>query len=119
MGQLYVTSSLGGYFALPTLSKEVRHQAQPMSRFRQFTDIVDKDYAGAKKGETFNWDIVSNVATAGGTLVETSTIPRTNFVITQGTGTITEYGKLIAALFSLFVDKFCPKVFGFNVACFA
>src|SRR5574343_1779520 len=106
MGQLYVTSSLGGYFALPSLSKEIRHQAQPLCRFRQFVDMVDKDLSGAKKGETFNWDIVSNVAASGGTLVETSTIPRTNFTITQGTGTITEYGRLIAALFSSFVNDF-------------
>lgn len=34
--------------------------------------------------------------TQGGTLIETSTIPETNFVTNQGTGTITEYGNAIA-----------------------
>jgi N4-gp56 family major capsid protein len=35
------------------------------------------------------------VATQGGTLVETSTIPKTNFTITQGTLTIREYGNSV------------------------
>jgi hypothetical protein len=108
-GQAYSVSTLGGYGSVPQLTTEVRHQSQPLVRFRQFTDIIE-GYGGAKKGDTFNWDIISTLASTGGTLVETATIPRTNFVITQGTGAITEYGNavnLIAALFSSFMYKFC------------
>jgi N4-gp56 family major capsid protein len=93
-GQVYSVSSLGGYGAVPQLTAEVRDQAQPLIRFRQFDDLID-GYGGSRKGDTFNWDIIANVATAGGTLVETSTIPRTNFTINQGTGSITEYGNAI------------------------
>lgn len=108
-GQAYSVDSIGGYGSVPQLTTEVRHQSQPLIRFRQFTDIIE-GYGGSKKGDTFNWDIISTLQSTGGTLVETSTIPRTNFVITQGTGEITEYGKLLAALFSSFMEKFCPKV---------
>lgn len=41
------------------------------------------------------YDKIKNVATAGGTLVETTTIPETNYTIVQGTLTITEYGNAI------------------------
>ena len=36
------------------------------------------------------------MATAGGTLVETNTFSKTNFTVTQGTLTLTEYGNAIA-----------------------
>jgi len=38
---------------------------------------------------------ISNISTSGGTLVETDTIPKRQFTITQGTLTITEYGNSI------------------------
>lgn len=41
------------------------------------------------------WNVYSDVATQGTTLVETSTMPETNFTITQGTLTITEYGNSV------------------------
>lgn len=87
-GQLWVTNSLGGFFFSLNLSKELRTALQPMERFRQFCDV--KNAAGKNKGETFTWDVVSNVATAGGTLVETNTVPETQFTITQATLTINE-----------------------------
>jgi len=93
-GQVYSVSTLGGYCSVPILSKEVRDQAQPLLRFRQYTEIQE-GYGGAKRGDTFNWDIIGNVAAAGGTLTETSTIPRTNIAIYQGTGSITEWGNAI------------------------
>lgn len=91
--QLWVTDSLGGYTNLPQLSAKLRHAAQPLVRFRQFCDV--KEAYGKGRDENFNFDKVGNVATAGGTLVETATIPRTNIVIYQGTGTLTEYGNAL------------------------
>ncbi len=41
------------------------------------------------------WDVMSNVATQGSTLVETNTMPESNFTITQGTLTITEAGNSV------------------------
>lgn len=50
---------------------------------------------GKGRGETWLFDKRQNVATQGGTLIETNTIPETQFVINQGTGTITEYGNSV------------------------
>jgi len=92
-GQLFAVNSLGGFFYSLNLSDELREALQPMSRFRQFTDL--KDAIGKSKGQTYTWDVVQDVAAAGGTLVETATMPETNFTILQGTLTITEYGNSV------------------------
>lgn len=92
-GQVWAVNSLGGFFYAQNLSQELREALQPMERFRQFCDV--KNAAGKNKGETFTWDVVSNVATAGGTLVETNTIPETQFTITQATLTINEAGNAV------------------------
>jgi N4-gp56 family major capsid protein len=92
-GQLWAVNSLGGFFYSLNLSDELRTALQPESRFRQFCDA--KDAGGKNKGQTFTWDVIKDLATAGGTLVETSTMPETNFTIAQGTLTITEYGNSV------------------------
>jgi N4-gp56 family major capsid protein len=92
-GQLWSVNSLGGFFYSLNLSDELRDALQPESRFRQFCDMGDA--VGKGKGQTWTWDVVQDVATAGGTLVETATMPETNFTITQGTLTITEYGNSV------------------------
>jgi len=92
-GQLWAVNSLGGFFYSLNLSDELRTALQPEARFRQFCDA--KDAGGKNKGQSFTWDIVQDVATTGGTLVETNTMPETNFTITQGTLTITEYGNSV------------------------
>ena len=92
-GQIWAVNSLGGFFYTQNLSKELREALQPMERFRQFCDV--KNAAGKNKGETFTWDVVSDVGTAGTTLVETNTIPETQFTITQATLTITEAGNSV------------------------
>ena len=94
-GQLWAVNTLGGYFYSLNLSDQLREALQPMVKFRQFCDVKDASMQGKKKGETFTWDIVSNVATQGNTLTETNTMPETNFTITQGTLTITEYGNSV------------------------
>ena len=92
-GQLWAVNSLGGFFYSLNLSDELRDALQPEARFRQFCDA--QDAGGKNKGQTFTWDVVQDVATAGGTLVETNTMPETNFTIIQGTLTITEYGNSV------------------------
>jgi N4-gp56 family major capsid protein len=92
-GQLWMTNSLGGFLANPTLSKQIRHAAQPMMKFRQFVDA--EPAAGKNRDNTFLFDKISNISTAGGTLVETNTIPKNNYTITQGSLVITEYGNSI------------------------
>ena len=94
-GQLWSVSSLGGYFSSYKLSSNLRKQLQPMTKFRQFCDAKDNTKDGKKRGDTWTWDVVMNVATAGGTLVETNTMPETNFTIVQATGTVYEYGNSV------------------------
>ncbi len=90
MSQLFATDSLGGYLNNDELSLKMRYLAQTTQRFRQFTDL--EDAAGVGKGDKVFYNKISNISTSGGTLVETSTIPKNNFTITQGTLTMTEYG---------------------------
>ncbi len=69
---------------------------------------------GLGKGDTFHWNVFSDVATAGTTLTETTTMPETNFTISQGTLSITELGnsvrKLAASIFSSFVNALSTVV---------
>jgi len=92
-GQIWATNSLGGYMYADNLSEKMRETVQPMVKFRQFCDV--KDAAGKHKGQAFHWDVYKDVQTQGGTLVETNTMPESNFTIVQGTLTITEYGNAV------------------------
>jgi N4-gp56 family major capsid protein len=94
-GQVWATSSLGGYLYSDNLSKVLRYSVQPLVKFRQFADVKDAALQEKKKGEAFHWDIFSDVATSGTTLTETTTMPETNFTITQGTMTIAEAGNSV------------------------
>jgi N4-gp56 family major capsid protein len=94
-GQLWVTNSLGGYMYSDKLSKVLRMAVQPLVKFRQFCDVKDAAAQGKGKGELFTWNVYKDVATQGTTLVETSTMPETNYTITQGTLTMTEYGNSV------------------------
>jgi len=91
-GQLWVTNSLGGFFYSLNLSDELRTVVQPMTKFRQFASVKDASQQGKSKGNTYTWDTVLDVATAGTNLVETTTMPETEFTIVQGTLTIDEAG---------------------------
>lgn len=92
-GQVYSVGSLGGVMSQPYLSAKLRAVAQPLFRFRQFVDA--KEAIGKNRGDTFLFDKMQNVATQGGVLIETNTIPETQFVTNQGTCVITEYGNSI------------------------
>lgn len=94
-GQVWNTSNLGGYMYSLNLSKVLRASIQPLVKYRQFCDIQDASQQGLHKGDTFHWNVYSDVATAGSSLLESSAMPETNFVISQGTLTITEYGNSV------------------------
>lgn len=92
-GQQYVTNSLGGYLSQPYLTSRMRVVAQPMFKLRQFVDV--KENIGKNRGDTWLFDRRGNVQTQGTTLVETSTIPQTQFSMAQGTGVIQEWGNSV------------------------
>lgn len=91
--QLFATNSLGGFLTNNVLTKEVRYKAQTMQKFRQFVDF--EPASGTNRGNKVFFDKISNIATAGGTLIETNTIPKSNYTITQGSLTLLEYGNSI------------------------
>ena len=95
MGQLWKTASLGGYAYSDNLSKELRTAVQPGLRFRQFTDVKDPEHNKRHAGAVFHWNVYSDVGTQGSTIEEEDVMPETNFTITQGTMTITEYGNSV------------------------
>ena len=89
--QIWGTSTLGGYLSNNVLSKQIRYAAQPLMKFRQF--VTAESAIGKNRGDRVFFNKISNISTAGGTLTETSTIPKRNYTILQGTLTINEYGK--------------------------
>jgi N4-gp56 family major capsid protein len=91
--QIWATSSLGGYLSNNVLSKQIRHAAQPMMKFRQF--VTPEAAIGKNRGEKVFFNKISNISTAGGTLTETSTIPKRNYTIVQSTLTVNEYGNAV------------------------
>jgi N4-gp56 family major capsid protein len=94
-GQVWAVNSLGGFMYSRQLSNVLRMAVQPLVKFRQFCDVRDASQQGRKKGDIFTWDVFSDVATAGGVLVETNTMPESNYTIIQGTLTITEAGNAV------------------------
>lgn len=94
-GQLWATNSLGGFMYSLELSDILRTAVQPLCKFRQFCDAKDFTDKGLHKGQTFTWNVYNDIATQGTTLTETSTVPLSNFTITQGTGTVTELANAI------------------------
>lgn len=92
-GQLWSVSNLGGYMYSDQLSETLRTSLQPLTRFRNFCDVEDAKDKGT--GENFNWNVYSDVQTAGGSLTEESPMPETNFTIDQETLTVTEYGNSV------------------------
>ncbi len=91
--QLWGVNSLGGYLSNDAFSKKIRHASQPLMKFRQFVDAEAAMRRGA--GDTVLFDKISNISTAGGTLTETSTIPKNNYTIVQGSLTLNEYGNSV------------------------
>jgi N4-gp56 family major capsid protein len=68
---------------------------QPLVKFRQFCDVKDATQQGKSKGDLYHWNVYNDVSTQGTSLTETNTMPETQFTITQGTLTITEYGNSV------------------------
>ena len=94
-GQLWSTNNLGGYMSSEKLSRVLRFALQPLVKFRQFADIKDAAGQGKNKGDSYQWNVYSDVATQGTTLAETDAMPETNFTIAQRSLTITEMGNSV------------------------
>ena len=83
------------YLANNDLSKSIRHAAQPLQKFRQFTTLEDGRLK--KKGEYKLISRIANVSTAGSStgITETARTPESKVVYTQASVQIIEYGNSI------------------------
>ncbi len=91
-GQVWAVAADGGYMYADQLSDYLRMTLLPTVKFRQFCDADDFTDKGLHAGQAFNWNIYSTVSDVGTSLNENLPIPSGKFTITQGSGTITEYG---------------------------
>ncbi len=94
-GQVWETSAAGGYMYSGELSQVLRNALQPMTRFVQHCDADDFTDKGLHAGEAFQWNIYSDVSAQGGRLTENVRMPETSFTITQGSGTVYEFGNSV------------------------
>lgn len=94
-GQMWAVAADGGYLYSDELSDYLRMQVQPLTKFRQFCDAEDGTQKGVGAGETFTWDIISNVARQGRRLQENQPMPETSFTVSQGSLTVTEWGQSV------------------------
>lgn len=92
-GQNWAVSGDGGYLANTKLSKKMRETAQPMMKWAQF--VRPEPAYGKQQGDTLEFDRVSNVATQGSTILETSSMPETKVTITKGSVVVAEYGNSV------------------------
>lgn len=94
-GQVWETAAAGGYMYSGELSDVLRNALQPMTRFLQHCDADDFTDKGLHAGDAFQWNVYSDVATQGGKIDENERMPETGFTITQGSGTIFEFGNSV------------------------
>lgn len=92
-GQQWQVNAGGGFLANPRLSRQVRHAASLIMKFRQF--IRPEPGFGKGKGDTILVDRVTQVAKKGGRLTEDQRIPETNVTISQQSVLVREYGNAI------------------------
>lgn len=103
----WTLTSFGSYLSNTDFSEKVRYAAQPKMLFRRFVD--QEAETGMKRGgEVSLFDKLRNVATAGGSLTETTTIPKTNFQIVQDSLTVYEWG-----------EQHCPVIDDMELLCAA
>ena len=77
------------------LSDTLRNALQPSTRFVQHCDADDFTDKGLHVGKSYQWDVYSDVGTQGGRLEERQRMPETGFTITQGNGTVYEFGNSV------------------------
>ena len=91
--QQWALSADGGFLANVPLSKKLRHSAQPLMKFRQFVRTAEG--FGKNRGDTLDFDKISNVQTQGGQLSESAKMPETKYQIVKDSLVVTEYGNSV------------------------
>jgi hypothetical protein len=94
-GQLWTTPSEGGYMYSDELSDTIRIQVQPLTKFRQLCDVEDGHDKGLHAGQSFSWNVYSNINRQGRRLSEVSPIPQAGFTISQKSLVVFEAGNSV------------------------
>jgi N4-gp56 family major capsid protein len=94
-GQTWTVPAEGGYMYSDELSNVLRQQVQPLTKFRQLCDAQDGTQKGLNRGQTFSWNVYSNVGTQGRRLSENQAMPETGFTVAQRSLTVTEAGNSV------------------------
>jgi N4-gp56 family major capsid protein len=94
-GQVWATATEGGYLYSDELSKVLRQQVQPLTKFRQLCDAQDGTQKGLNRGDKFNWNVFSNIGSQGRRLSETTSMPESGFTLLQHQLTVTEAGNSV------------------------
>jgi N4-gp56 family major capsid protein len=103
-GQLWGTNTLGGFMYADELSDVMRTEVRAAAKFRPLCDAQDFSDKGLNNGQLVTWNVYSKLQQSGTTLTEGTAIPQSNFLVKQGTATITEWG--IAVPFTSLVDLY-------------
>lgn len=101
MGQIWSKPSEGGYLYSDELSDILRGQVQALTKMRQFCDAQDGTEKGLNRGETFSWNVFSNVGRQGTRLQELESMPETGFTVRQASLVVTEFGNSVPYTFKL------------------
>lgn len=94
-GQIWATSSEGGFLYSDEMSDVLRMQLQPLTKFRPLCDARDAAEKGLHAGDSYVWNVYSNVSTQGQRLSENAPIPETGFTITQNSVSLVEFGNSV------------------------
>jgi N4-gp56 family major capsid protein len=95
VGQLWSVAAEGGYMYSDELSDVLRQQVQPMTKFRQLCEPQSGANKGLHRGDTFRWNVYSNLGTQGRRLNETTPMPETGFTVAQRSLTVYEAGNSV------------------------
>jgi len=91
-GVIWEGSLDAGFTFSKKLSKTLRTDLQPLTKFRQLCDIEDGSELGINAGDKLYFDVYSDVATQGGRLVENVAMTETSFSVVQKALTVFEAG---------------------------
>lgn len=92
-GQSWQFNDEGGYFANPDLSRKMRHAAQPMIKFSQF--VRPEPGLGKGKGDTLDFNKVTNLVTPGGKLQEDKPMRTSQFKVLRASLVVDEWGNSV------------------------
>jgi N4-gp56 family major capsid protein len=95
-GQLFSQGDTSdGFMYSDNLSKYLRQEVSPRTKFRQFADAQDHTNKGLHRGAKATWKVYSKIANQGGRLAETDTMPESGFTESTKSLTVFEAGNSV------------------------